>query len=123
MRDITRWGDGKRELSVNLQMDFDSEEFTIAQVVLYVASEVTFRVLAVLFLHRKITSANSQIGRLRMSWKHQESGIEGGYHAVNHCRSMMQLTFAEDKFLGEIFSPDRLRELEPDLRAGGQSGG
>ena len=64
-----------------------------------------------MYFDRKITTANSQIGILRASERHQESGIKEGCFAADHCRSKMQFYLAADRNLGEFYSADRFIEL------------
>lgn len=72
MSDIARVGDVDREVRGNLQMEIENDEFNIGQAVLFVASEVTLDVIAMLFLNTMTTIANIQIGRLKMSCRHLE---------------------------------------------------
>jgi hypothetical protein len=45
------------------------------------------------------------------------------YPAADHCRNIFQLLLAADKLIGEFMCAERLRELDLDLRSGGQAVG
>ena len=107
----------------NPQLDITNGYFTKGQPDHFNASEVTPSVLCTFFYHSLLSTANSQIGPLRVIMRHLESDIEDGCSAADHCRALMLFSFSADSIIGEFFAPDRLRDLESDLRSNNQTVG
>ena len=75
------------------------------------------------FLYQLITTPKIKIRPLKVSCNHLDSGVDDRCFASDHCRNIMQFSFAADRFLVEFFSPERLRELDLDPRSARQQGG
>jgi hypothetical protein len=89
-----------------VQEDLDNSAYTISQAMHFHASEVSPGILCMYFLHRLLTTANTQRGGLVASGTHLMNGIQDGCTAADHCRQMMQFSLAADRLLGEFFSPE-----------------
>ena len=87
-----------------VQEDLDNSAYTISQAMHFQASEVSPGILCMYFLHRLLTTANTQRGGLVASGTYLMDSIQDGCTAADHCRQMMQFSLAADRFLGEFFS-------------------
>ena len=108
MREITRQEDGSQEERKNLQLDVANDEFTTPQPVRFNAREVTHGVLCIFLLYKLLSTANSQVGDLRVNSSHHEIGEVDGVSAADHCRGLMQFSFAANRILGDLLSLERL---------------
>lgn len=108
MREITRQEDGSQEERKNLQLDVAIDEFTTPQPVRFNAREVTHGVLCIFLLYKLLSTANSQVGDLRVNSSHLMIGQVDGVFAADHCRGLMQFSFAANRILGDLLSPERL---------------
>ena len=108
MRDITRQEDGSQEERKNLQSEIANDEFTTPQPVRFNSREVTHGILCIFLLYKLLSTANSQIGDLRVNSSHHEIGEVDGVSAADHCRGLMQFSFAANRILGDLLSLERL---------------
>ena len=117
LRDVTEQQVGEWEVREDLQSDINKEVYRTNRAAIYDASEMTPGVLCMYFVQAMLTTGSCQLRLLRAGSRRIQGAGENGMPTADYCRYMAQFCFTADSNVGDLLSPDVMREHNSDPRA------